>query len=134
MQSYRVKIKYKVTNWREYNKALKDRYNVTFLINENVIEAWYAEDDPKRGAQFVYSDVAIETVLAFRILFRLPLRGACGFVESILSMMGLKIKCPDYTTVSRRCARLLPRIQKAIRQQCSKGPVNLALDGTGLKI
>ena len=93
MQSYRVKIKYKVTNWREYNKALKDRYNVTFLINENVIEAWYAEDDPKRGAQFVYSDVAIETVLAFRILFCLPLRGACGFVESILSMMGLKIKC-----------------------------------------
>jgi hypothetical protein len=85
----------------------------------------------KRGAQPVYSDLAIETALTFRLLFRLPLRQTEGFLHAILTVMGLALPCPDHTTLSRRHATV------AIRQQVDRalqGPISLIVDSTGLKV
>jgi hypothetical protein len=43
----------------------------------------------------------IETALALRLLFRLPLRQAKGFVRSILTLMGLDLPCPDHKKTKR---------------------------------
>lgn len=42
-------------------KALRDRGDVTVWISHEVINAWTPPPNGKRGAQPVYSDVAIET-------------------------------------------------------------------------
>ena len=61
---------------------------------------------PNVVLSFYYSDLAIETALTFRLLFNLPLRQTQGFVDSLLSLMGLPLPFSDYSTLSRRQAHL----------------------------
>jgi hypothetical protein len=85
----------------------------------------------KRGAQPIYADIAIETAIALRLLFHLPLRQTEGFLGSVLRLMGLALPCPDHTTLSRRNATV------AIRRQVEwapRGPIDVIVDSTGLKV
>jgi len=82
MQKLR-KGKYKVTNWSDYNKSLKDRGDITFWFSEDVEDNW-VEPDPvikRRGRQVKYSKVALETIYTFRQIFNLCLRQAEGFTR-----------------------------------------------------
>ena len=54
------------------------------------------------GAPKTFSDCAIETALTLRLVFRVPLRHAEGFLRSVLSLMGVDLAAPDHTTLSRR--------------------------------
>jgi hypothetical protein len=74
------KTAYRVKNWSEYDQAWRDRGDLTLWIRQDAIDAWTPPQTGKRGAQPVYSDVDIETVLTFRLLFRLALRQTEGFV------------------------------------------------------
>jgi hypothetical protein len=79
----------------------------------------------------VYSDLAIETALTLRLLFRLPLRQTEGLLHALLTLMDVTLPCPDHTTLSRRHATV------AIRRQIDRapaGPVALIVDSTGLKV
>jgi Transposase DDE domain len=85
----------------------------------------------KRGAQPIYSDLAIETALTLRLLFHLPLRQTEGFLGSVLKLMDVPLPCPDHTTLSRRHPTV------AIRQQvdrASAGPLSLIVDSSGLQV
>jgi hypothetical protein len=84
-----------------------------------------------RGAQPVYSDVAIETALTLRLLFCLPLRQTEGFLYSLLTLMDVTLPCPDHTTLSRRNTTV------AIRRQVDCPPqeaISLIVDRSGLKV
>ena len=85
----------------------------------------------KRGAQPVYADIAIETALALRLLFHLPLRQTEGFLGSVLRLMGLLLPCPDHTTLSRRNATIGMRQQV---DRASKGSISLSIYTTGVKV
>lgn len=122
------KAKYKVRNWSEYNNALKERYNITLWINDETQKVWYAEPTGKRGAQPVYSDVAIESCLTIRTLLRLPLRGCEGFLRSILTPLELDI--PDYSTLSRRGRKL----EMGLRVSKKQTSVHIVVDSSGMKI
>ena len=99
--------KYKVTNWSEYNKSLRNRGRIDFMITENLVKDWYEENNDKsRGGQIVYSDNAILICLQIRYLFHLKLRQCEGFINWIFEISGLRITCPDYTTLSRRGKKL----------------------------
>lgn len=37
------KQQYRITNWPEYNRALENRGNVTFIIDDEVIKNWYSD-------------------------------------------------------------------------------------------
>ena len=127
----KYKTAYRVRNWCEYEQSLRDRSDITLWISPEAIVAWRAPMTGKRGAQPVYADIAIETALALRLLFRLPLRQTEGFLQSILTLMGLVLPCPDHTTLSRRNATV------TIRQQvdrASEGPIALIIDSSGLKV
>jgi hypothetical protein len=80
----RYKTAYRVKNWAEYDKALRNRGDLTLWISQDAIDAWTPLQTGNRGAQPVYSDVAIETALTFRLLFHLALRQTEGFLGSIL--------------------------------------------------
>jgi hypothetical protein len=120
-----------VKNWREYEQSLRDRGDITLWISPEAIAAWRAPMTGKRGAQPVYADIAIETALALRLLFRLSLRQTEGLLGSVLSLMDLTLPCPDHTTLSRRHTTVV------ISQQgdhASQGPIDLIVDSTGLKV
>ena len=77
-----------------------------------------------------FSDLAIETALTLRLVFRLPLRQAEGFLRSVLSLMNVGLEAPDHTTLSRRSQHLAVELSRLP----AKGPVHLVVDSTGLSI
>ncbi len=59
-----------------------------------------------------YSPLAILTALTLRAVSRLAYRQAEGLIGSIISLLGLTLRVPDHTTLSRRFATLaVPRPQ-----------------------
>lgn len=126
----KYKTKYRVRNWSEYDNALRKRGDVTVWFDEDAIEQWTPANNGRRGAQRRYSNVAILTALTFRVLFRLPFRQSEGFLNSILGLMGLDLKAPDHTTLSRRNRDVeVPRLTRK-----HEGPLHIIVDSTGLKI
>ncbi|MFT5292052.1 MAG: hypothetical protein ACI8QC_003354 [Planctomycetota bacterium] len=85
----KYKTKFRVTNWVEYDKALVRRGDITLWISEEAIESWASKPSGKRGAPRKYSDLAIETALTLRLVYRLSLRQTEGFLRSLLRIMGL---------------------------------------------
>ncbi|MFT7075895.1 MAG: hypothetical protein ACJA0P_001909, partial [Planctomycetota bacterium] len=124
------KTKYRVTNWAEYDQALVERGDVTLWIPPAAIQAWTARPSGRRGTPQKYTDLAIETALTLRLVFRLPLRQAEGFLRSLFDLMGLSLEAPDHTTVSRRSKGL---DVKLVAIQSTK-PIHLIIDSTGLSI
>jgi hypothetical protein len=127
--SPKYKTKYRVTNWSAYDIALRERGNITVWFDEEAIGAWNALPSGRPGGQRRYSDLAIVTTLTLRTVFHLPLRQTEGFVASLIGLMGLALKAPDHTTLSRRSRDVeVPRLAH------SSAPLHLTIDSTGLKI
>ena len=118
----KYKTVYRGKNWHEYDQALRDRGDITLWISQDAIDAWTPPQTGKRGAQPLYADVAIETALPLRLLFRLPLRHTEGFLSSLLTLMDVTLPCPDHTTLSRRHATVAIRRQVA---RAPQGPISL---------
>jgi hypothetical protein len=101
----RHKTKYRVSNWADYDRALVQRCDTTLWISERskrsfrVIASWKPTPTGLRGAQRKFSDHAIETALTLRLVFKLPIRQAEGFLRSVLSLMGVNLEAPDHTTI-----------------------------------
>ena len=124
------KKKYSIRNWREYERGLRSRGDVTIWLSEDAIAAWVAPKNGLRGGQRRYSNLAVRTALTLRVVFSLPLRQTEGFLDSLLRLMGLNLKAPDHTTLSRRNQIVaVPPLSRA-----HDGPIDLIVDSTGLKI
>lgn len=130
------KQKYKVTNWSEYNKALRRRGDITVWLSDEAISQWFKTDRvyDGTGAPKLYTDFAIITCHEIRLVYKLPLRQSQGLIDSIFQLMGIPLSCPDSSVLSRRLASLnikVPRYKK------SEKPDNnihaIAIDSTGLK-
>ena len=126
----KYKTKYHVGNWAEYDRALVDRGDVTFWLTPRAIATWSAVGVGKRRGQLQYSDLAIETALTLRLVFRLPLRQTEGFLTSSFGMMGVDLAAPDHTTLSRRGQHL----SVTLRPVPAQGGLHLIVDSTGLSI
>ena len=110
---------------------MRARGDITLWISQDAIDAWRATMTGKRGAQPVYADLAIETALALRLLFHLPLRQTEGFLGSVLRLMGLALSCPEHTTLSRRNATVT--IQRQM-ERAPQRPVSVIVNSTWLKV
>jgi hypothetical protein len=122
--------KYKVSNWREYDQALQQRGSLTVWVTPEALEAWAPEKTGRRGRPTSYSDIVIETAVMLRLAMGKPWRQTEGMLRSIIQMLGLDLPVPDHTTLSRRSARL--SLTTALKKP--KGPVNVVIDSSGLKI
>ncbi len=102
------KTKYKTTNSREYNQALKNRGSLTIWFSEDVITEWQAPVllKKKRGGQQSYSNFAITICLTLGLVFKQRLRQTEGLVQSLIKLMSLDLKTPTYSTISVRSKRL----------------------------
>ncbi len=63
----RYRAKYRVLNWREYERSLRNRGDVTIWLCEKAIGAWTPAKNGLRGGQRRYSNLAILTALTLRV-------------------------------------------------------------------
>ena len=125
------KPRYRVGNWRDYNRALVARGSITLWLHEEVLANWRATG----GKGLRYSNAAMLCALSLRMVFRLPLRQTQGFLLSLKQVLALTIDIPHYSSFCRR-ARTLD-VPKPTRPACTGsggGPLHLAIDSTGLKV
>src|SRR3954447_3010248 len=120
--------KRRVTNWSDYNEALRQRGSLTVWFTDEAIAAWKAAPRTTPGGQPHYSGLAITTALTLRAVFRLALRQTV--IGSVLQLLGLDLPVPDFSTLSRRAQTLeLPA------QPCTTGgAIHLLVDSSGLKL
>jgi hypothetical protein len=122
-----AKPRFRITNWRDYNRALVARGSITLWMHEEVLAGWRATGGKGRR----YSDAAILAALSLRAVFRLTLRQTEGFLASLKQSLGLTIEVPNYSTFSRRASALaVPKLARP----AGGGPLHLAIDATGLKV
>jgi hypothetical protein len=123
------KSTYRIRNWKQYNDALVHRGSLTLWVEQEALQAWRYEGPSQRGAQFRFSDLAIECLLTLRAVYHLTLRATEGFARSLFELMGADLPVPDYTTLCRRAATARITLPKR-----AEGPLHLVLDSTGLKV
>ena len=75
------KQQHRVTNWAEYDAALRQRGSLTVWFSQEAIAAWRAEPRTTPGGQPHYSALAIRTALTLRAVFRLALRQTEGLIR-----------------------------------------------------
>jgi Transposase DDE domain len=129
--------RHKVTNWPEYEASLRQRGSLTVWFTDEAIAAWAAEPRTTRGGQPWYSPLAILTALTLRAVFCLAFRQTEGLIGSIVGRLGLTLRVPDHTTLSRRAATLeVPRPQwrAGTGTEDNAEPLHLLVDSTGLKL
>jgi hypothetical protein len=121
--------RHRVTNWPDYDAALRQRGSPTVWFTEEAIAAWRAEPRTTRGGQPRYSALAIATGMTLRAVFRLALRQTKGLIGSIIRLLGLDLAIPDHSTLSRWAETLA-----IVRTLSNAEPAHLSVDSTGLKL
>lgn len=131
MKNPEFTFRYKIRNWPEYNRALVRRGQLTLWFDETSIAGWRDAARPNGpGRPMVYADAAIECAFVLKSVFHLSLRATQGFLESAVTLMGLELPVPSYSTMSRRQAGLAVNLQL---QPCAVAR-HVVIDATGLKV
>jgi hypothetical protein len=128
------KMKFKVTDWAEYEAGLRRRGSLTLWITPEALAGWAAPRRKTRGGQPRYPDLAIETTLMLGMVFGLRLRQSEGFLNSILELMALDLPVPDHTALSRRARTWRPSARSKDRRHTADSHIHILIDSTGLKI
>lgn len=125
------KLTYKITNWKQYTESLVQRGSITVWFSDEVLATWkHANDFPKVGRPFTYSDTAVECLLTIRELLKLPYRQTEGFGRSIITLLEANVSIPDYSSLAKRAAKLGATIDIANK----RGAIDVVVDSTGLKV
>ena len=99
-------------------------------FTDNAITGWAAAPRTTRDGQPWYSPLAILTALTLRVVFRLAYRQAEGLLGSVIDLLGLSLRVPDHTALSRRAATLdVPRPGNA-GAGAGGEPMHLLVDST----
>ena len=122
---------YRIRNWSNYNEALVNRGSLTLWVEADVLGSWKTtQKTGKRGASNQYSDLAIETLLTLKSVYRLALRQTIGFARSLFQLMDVELELPHYSTLSRRAATL----QVKLSRRPANKPCHVVVDSTGIKV
>ena len=136
-KGYKIpKQKHLVRNWTEYNRALADRGRIDIWMHDDAINNWYEEDTENvgDGSPRIYSDFAIMVCHEIRLVYKQPLRKITGFINSLFKMAGLKLRCPDFSTLSKRLKVLKIKSPRYVKKNAPDTDVHsLSIDSTGLK-
>lgn len=125
------KGQYRVKNWNEYDRGLKQRGSITFWIDCEATAGWYYPGERRPGGKTIYSDETIEMILMVKEMFRLTNRAVAGFIESVLEVMKVEVSVPDHTVLSRRAKELKPKLRT---KAFPKGEgITVLVDSTGVK-
>jgi hypothetical protein len=127
------KERYKVTNWPEYNRSLKNRGNLNVWLTSETLSNWYYSGQKIKGGQTSYSDSCIEFCVSIKILFKFGYRQTQGFIESIFTLAQIDLTVPDYSVLCKRCRKLVIKEKPTKKKKDAKG-LSISADSTGLKV
>lgn len=131
MTKKRKKRQYRIRNWPDYNKALVGRGSLTLWVSEDILQTWReTQRTGRRGRPCTYTTALILCMATLEEVYHLPLRATQGLMSSIVRLLGVELRVPDYTTLSRRRRALevaLPRRKKS-------EPLHVVCDSTGIKV
>ena len=130
-QAKYVKQTHKITNWPAYDQALVTRGALTFWFTDEAIRKWTAPPSGNAGGQRKYSNLAIETALACRMVCHLPWRQTKGCLQSLVELHGVTLEIPHHTTFSRR-AKGLGKV--AFHTPRHDRPIHILVDSTGVRV
>lgn len=131
MKHKKTKTRYRLRNWREYNRALVQRGSLTVWITEDVGQTWHApEAKNKRGHPRTYTDTAIATMATLQEIYHLGLRQTQGLLESVGALLHLEVAIPEYSTLSRRRAALEIARPRTRDQEA----LHVVVDSPGVKV
>ena len=128
-----AKDKYKIKNWKAYNRSLVQRGRISIWLEDSVLRAWRDIDVTKKvvGEQ-LYGDAVIQCCLLLGIVYHQPLRQTTGFVASMLCLLGHgSYPVPDFSTLCRRQSCISVEVSKAL---AGNKKLDIAIDSTGLKV
>ena len=97
---------------------------------EEALVGWRAQSRKTPGGQPHYSNLAIETALTLRAVFRLALCQSEGLIGSIIKLLEIDLPVLDHSTLSRRACGV--PVQNLPRS--GTGKLHLIVDSTGLKL
>jgi len=124
-------MSHKSRDWSNYNKSLVNRGDLTFWIHKNAIKSWKAiKQKHKKGAPYTFSDVAIQTAMTVKFLFKLSYRALEGFLKSLFKMLKIKVDVPCYSQICKRMKKLNFPNHLLMRQKVK----HVVVDATGLKV
>jgi hypothetical protein len=125
------KPKYRIRNWKEYNRSLKLRGSLTFWLSEELLKNWEEQEQTgERGRSPRYSAAAISAMAQIKFVFHQAGRQTCGLVESIFQLLKVSLPVPDHSTLSRRMALVEVRLPLKAANKAR----HLVVDSTGLKL
>lgn len=125
------KTKYRIRNWKEYNRSLMKRGSLTFWISDELIDNWIETGaHVTRGRAFTYTEAAILAMASVKFVFHQAGRQTSGLIESIFRLLKVSLPVPDHSTLSRRMSGLQVRLP--IR--ASPRARHIVCDSTGLKV
>ena len=117
---------YRLTNWSAYNQGLKQRGSLTLWLSEDVAQQWYHQGQRQKGGQFIYANACIVLLLTLKVTFKLPFRQLEGFACSLMDLLKVDLRVPDYSQICR------PQKGLNVPMGLSKGllnePVHLVID------
>lgn len=126
----KIKAKYRICNWAEYNRSLIQGGNLTVWFSSGAIKGWLAEKEDKKGRPRMYSNEAILCALVLKAVYHQPFRALRGLLLSLVQLLGVKLPIPCYTRICRRAKELGQQIKRLSRKQ----PTDIVFDSTGLKV
>ena len=125
------KQRYRIRNWKQYNKALVNRGSLTIWFDHHAINLWLNEQrSGKRGRPLLYTAVAIECMLTIKAVYHLPLRSTQGLMRSVMKLLKLALPVADYSTLSKRSTSLAVSLPR----QATGKALHLVVDSTGMKV
>jgi hypothetical protein len=125
------KAKYRIRNWKEYNRSLVNRGSLTFWISEELLANWLeVEKTGERGASPRYTAATILAIASLKFVFQQAGGQTCGLVTSIFRLLKVDLSVPDHSTLSRRMAVMEVGLPIKAREK----PRHLVIDSTGLKV
>jgi transposase len=125
------KTTYRIRNWGEYNKALKQRGSLTVWVSEEALQHWTTQEKTgQAGASPTYTDLAIETMATVQAVYHLAGRQTQGFLQSLFGLMKIALGVPDHSTLSRRRGALT--VVLPVRE--TNAARHLVIDSTGVKV
>ncbi len=95
-----AKPKYRTTNWKGDDAALKARSLLLIWLDRDM--CWHGSASDKSGRRQKHREAAIQFCLTIEGPFNLALRQAMGMAQSLLKLAGLDWEVPNFSTVSRR--------------------------------
>ena len=131
MKHKKTKARYRLRNWREYNRALVQRGSLTLWFSAERLTVWQnTARTGKRGHPRTYSETAIETMATLEEVYHLGVRQTQGLRMSIGELLHLEVPIPHYSTLSRRRATLEIVLPCTHRKEA----LHVVVDSTGVKV